>query len=104
MGKLGKQNMALSQVFTKIESKKEEFGILDYSVGQTTLEQIFIHFANDGEKEHRAKLRGEVFKSKLNLLEEKETKPIAKEETKPTAKEETKPTTETKIHTSTNEG
>lgn len=75
--KMGKQSMTLSQIFNLIETNKEEIGITDYSVGQTTLEQIFIYFANEGEKEHSANLRGEVYspqpekEEKTNPVEEK---------------------------------
>lgn len=37
---------SIGYVFGMIESKKEDYGIAEYSVGQTTLEQIFQAFAN----------------------------------------------------------
>lgn len=49
--RLGKQDMKLSDIFSLLESKKAELGIIDYSIGQTTLEQIFISFAAAGDKE-----------------------------------------------------
>lgn len=36
---------ALSDIFAKLEQAKESLSIQEYSVGQTTLEQIFNHFA-----------------------------------------------------------
>jgi len=43
------QNMSLAQIFTVVEQNKEKVGIAEYSVGQTTLEQIFIYFAKQQE-------------------------------------------------------
>ena len=37
---------ALSDIFAKFEANKEQLHILEYSVGQTTLEQIFNQFAS----------------------------------------------------------
>jgi ATP-binding cassette subfamily A (ABC1) protein 3 len=36
---------ALSEIFAKLELAKDQLNIQEYSVGQTTLEQIFNHFA-----------------------------------------------------------
>lgn len=41
-------NMDLSRVFSLIERHKDELYVMDYSVSQSTLEQIFIEFARDG--------------------------------------------------------
>jgi len=41
----------LKDIFALIESNKAAAGIAEYSVGQTTLEQIFIQFARKGEHE-----------------------------------------------------
>ena len=35
----------LAQAFAWLQQRKEEGEVLDYSVSQTTLEQIFVHFA-----------------------------------------------------------
>lgn len=48
---LGKQQMKLSELFRLLEENKEQMGITEYSIGQTTLEQIFIRFASDGDAE-----------------------------------------------------
>eukprot|EP00463_Aulacantha_scolymantha_P003285 TRINITY_DN411_c0_g3_i1.p1 TRINITY_DN411_c0_g3~~TRINITY_DN411_c0_g3_i1.p1 ORF type:complete len:528 (+),score=67.75 TRINITY_DN411_c0_g3_i1:109-1584(+) len=40
------KEMSLSDIFSCIEQQKQEIGITAYSVGQTTLEQIFLRFAN----------------------------------------------------------
>jgi hypothetical protein len=37
---------ALSDIFSKFESSKQALGVQEYSVGQTTLEQIFNQFAS----------------------------------------------------------
>lgn len=39
----------LSYLFKLLESNKENLGIRNYSVGQTTLEQIFLQFAKRGD-------------------------------------------------------
>jgi len=41
----------LAFVFNALESNKNELGILDYSISQATLEQIFIRFAKEQEEE-----------------------------------------------------
>jgi len=46
---------SLRDVFALIESNKTGVGITEYSVGQTTLEQIFIAFARKGEVDRRAR-------------------------------------------------
>ena len=45
------QQWKLKDVFALIEKHKEETGISEYSVSQTTLEQIFIRFAKRGDVE-----------------------------------------------------
>eukprot|EP00455_Lapot_gusevi_P047022 TRINITY_DN6288_c0_g4_i3.p1 TRINITY_DN6288_c0_g4~~TRINITY_DN6288_c0_g4_i3.p1 ORF type:complete len:421 (-),score=131.40 TRINITY_DN6288_c0_g4_i3:151-1230(-) len=45
------QNMSLAQIFSVLENNKKDLNIVQYSVGQTTLEQIFIQFAKQGEME-----------------------------------------------------
>ena len=40
MYQLPKTNLSWSQIFQQIESNKERLGIVDYSVSQTTLEQV----------------------------------------------------------------
>jgi len=44
--KLPQQNMSLSNIFERFESQKVELHISSYSVGQTTLEQVFNYFAS----------------------------------------------------------
>ena len=39
-------NLTLALMFDSIEQRKTELGISEYSVGQTTLEQIFNKFAS----------------------------------------------------------
>jgi ATP-binding cassette, subfamily A (ABC1), member 3 len=43
-------DLSLAEIFSVIESKKEEVGITEYAVGQTTLEQIFVKFAKDDDE------------------------------------------------------
>ena len=40
---IGSQNMQWSYVFGALESQKQRLGIVDYSVSQTTLEQVRVH-------------------------------------------------------------
>lgn len=40
-----------SSVFRQLETNKERLGIIDYSVSQTTLEQVFIDFAKEQSEE-----------------------------------------------------
>ena len=40
MYQLPKSNLSWSQIFQRIENNKERLGIIDYSVSQTTLEQV----------------------------------------------------------------
>ncbi len=41
----------LSAAFSLLEANKESLGILDYSISQCTLEQIFLDFAKEQEEE-----------------------------------------------------
>ena len=41
----------LAFVFNSLDNNKSELGILEYSVSQATLEQIFIRFAKEQEEE-----------------------------------------------------
>lgn len=43
--------ISIGSVFAFVENKREEFGVSEYSVAQTTLEQIFNTFAQQGAKE-----------------------------------------------------
>jgi ABC-type multidrug transport system ATPase subunit len=45
--KVTEQKRSLADIFSIIEANKEKVLISEYSVGQTTLEQIFINFARD---------------------------------------------------------
>ena len=40
-----KMNKTVGSLFGAMEKSKEDFDILDYSISQTTLEQIFQEFA-----------------------------------------------------------
>eukprot|EP00736_Rhodelphis_marinus_P014162 Rmarinus@m.10137 len=46
------QDMTLSQVFRLIEGSKKDLRITDYSVSQSTLEQLFVRMARDEDHEH----------------------------------------------------
>jgi len=48
----------LAEVFTLIEQNKERVGISDYSVGQTTLEQIFVNFAKEADQQSQSSENG----------------------------------------------
>ena len=39
-------DITLAHMFDSIEQRKNDLGITEYSVGQTTLEKIFNHFAS----------------------------------------------------------
>eukprot|EP01137_Pigoraptor_chileana_P029004 Opistho-2@13608 len=43
--------LSLAKVFSTMESAKDEYGIEDYSLSQTTLEQVFIGFAREQPSE-----------------------------------------------------
>ena len=45
------KNVKLSEIFGKIERNRETLQIKDYSVSQTTLDQIFINFARENKEE-----------------------------------------------------
>eukprot|EP00457_Paulinella_chromatophora_P000142 gb/GEZN01000142.1/.p1 GENE.gb/GEZN01000142.1/~~gb/GEZN01000142.1/.p1 ORF type:complete len:1985 (+),score=306.96 gb/GEZN01000142.1/:58-6012(+) len=45
------QNLTLAKMFRLVEANKERLGILEYSLAETSLEQIFIHFARQQEEE-----------------------------------------------------
>ena len=47
----------LSELFGIFEGNKESLNIVDYSVSQTTLDQIFVKFAKDQHGEERVKKR-----------------------------------------------
>lgn len=47
----GTPKKTLADVFELIEAKKDEFHVREYSVSQTSLEQIFIHFAKQQDEE-----------------------------------------------------
>ena len=46
---LPNEEVSWSSVFRLLEENKEDLGIVDYSVSQTTLEQVFINFAKEQE-------------------------------------------------------
>ena len=47
---LPSDEISWSKVFRLLEENKEDLGIIDYSVSQTTLEQVFIRFAKEQEE------------------------------------------------------
>jgi ABC-type multidrug transport system ATPase subunit len=49
--KIPGDNLCLADVFDMVENNREELLLLEYSVGQTTLEQIFIQFAQENDLE-----------------------------------------------------
>ena len=42
-----KESLKWSELFQIMEQNKQQLGIVDYSVSQTTLEQVFLNFARD---------------------------------------------------------
>jgi ABC-type multidrug transport system ATPase subunit len=58
--RLPKSTLSLAQIFREMETVKSQMGIEDYSINQTSLEQIFLsiasenadHPADDGRSEH----------------------------------------------------
>ena len=50
-------NASLSKIFAVIEKNKDALKLEDYSVGQTSLEQVFINFAKTQKEEERKKER-----------------------------------------------
>ena len=44
---ISQQNLSLSRVFKELESQQSILGIEDYSVSQTTLEQIFLKMSQE---------------------------------------------------------
>ena len=48
------KNLSLGGLFQLLEDKKEDLGILDYSVSQTTMEQVFTKFAQFQKDDTRA--------------------------------------------------
>ncbi len=43
------EGMSLAEIFAAVEANKLKVDIAEYSIGQTTLEQIFLHFANEAQ-------------------------------------------------------
>ena len=46
--------MDLAKIFEQINDNAESYGIIDFSVSQTTLEDVFLKFARDGDKAMKA--------------------------------------------------
>ncbi|GFR62998.1 ATP-binding cassette sub-family A member 1 [Elysia marginata] len=65
---LGTVNLSLSKLFETMEVAKEKFGVEDYSVSQTTLDQVFINFA----KKQRDMLDHEIEENACLGVEETE--------------------------------
>jgi len=51
LSKIPQDALSLAQIFRTVENNRERLGIQDYSVSQTSLEQIFLHFAKDQKEE-----------------------------------------------------
>eukprot|EP01135_Chromosphaera_perkinsii_P008561 Nk52_evm3s1401 gene=Nk52_evmTU3s1401 len=49
------EQLSLASIFTQLEDIKTEYGIEDYSVSQTTLEQVFVSFASSQDEEKSLK-------------------------------------------------
>lgn len=64
---LGKQALALSSIFDLLEGNRKTLGITEYSIGQSTLEQIFIRFAGDGDRELAAQEAAEGPEAPLKI-------------------------------------
>eukprot|EP01107_Rhizomastix_libera_P012285 TRINITY_DN3052_c0_g2_i1.p1 TRINITY_DN3052_c0_g2~~TRINITY_DN3052_c0_g2_i1.p1 ORF type:complete len:732 (+),score=213.63 TRINITY_DN3052_c0_g2_i1:292-2196(+) len=56
---LPKEAASLREVFSKIEERKKKLHIVDYSVSQTTLEEVFVNVAKHHEEEEDAKKHDE---------------------------------------------
>jgi len=71
--KLEEKNLRLSQIFSLIEKNKDNVNITDYSIGQTTLEQIFINFAKQGQQNRRSSWVGddtEIYSGGASVIDE----------------------------------
>lgn len=53
--RVDKSDKSIGFVFGKVEELKREFSIKEYSVSQTTLEQIFNTFAKENQKKNKSK-------------------------------------------------
>uniref|UniRef100_A0A7S4GQD5 ABC transporter domain-containing protein n=1 Tax=Oxyrrhis marina TaxID=2969 RepID=A0A7S4GQD5_OXYMA len=49
------KGLTLGQVFTKVHAQRQELHIVDYSVAQPTLEQVFLRFAKEQEEANAAR-------------------------------------------------
>jgi len=49
--KISQNTLSLARIFRSIEDCREDLEIQDYSVSQTTLEEIFLHFAKNQKEE-----------------------------------------------------
>ncbi|KAK3793768.1 hypothetical protein RRG08_043414 [Elysia crispata] len=67
---LGKDNLSLSKLFWTMEKAKALYGVEDYSVSQTTLEQVFISFAKNQRKSNQMSTQQD------SIAEEKEGIPL----------------------------
>jgi len=69
--RIGSQNMALADIFEKLEGVKSALSISNYAISQTSLEQVFIHFASEGQRaEADAEIRlkgGAVPEARVNV-------------------------------------
>ena len=69
--RIGMQNMSLAEMFEIIEAAKASLTVTNYAISQTTLEQVFIAFASDGQRAEaaaEAQLRDEIANSPLDTF------------------------------------
>lgn len=62
----GSSELDLADVFRGLETNKVELEIFDYSVSQSTLEQIFLQFAKEQEEERGAVAGMTISSSTIN--------------------------------------
>lgn len=56
---IGREDVVLSEVFQKLNRETEEFGIVDWGLTETTLEEVFLKLAALAELFEDKKFRGE---------------------------------------------
>ena len=64
-----KGNKTIGWLFGQLEHKKRRFGIVEYSVTQTTLEQIFMRFANQSIASDQAVFTLEPHNDSIRLVD-----------------------------------
>lgn len=63
--KVSRDSFSIGYLFGMMEDCKNEYDISEYSVSQTTLEQIFNHFAQEAEKGVIIKILSFIIESTL---------------------------------------